>query len=149
MTFNEPLDNENEPRWDSFPEQEFTNDHNVTGIDNRVTSEFAKNIGEAMLNIENALAEIRQELSFVNCKHRCSVTVDNDGVRGDSQFGYVGCDNCDVEVSHKQETCKHDYPLRDFHSYYDPDHEEIFKVCSNCGMMKHKRKWKTLEDIVC
>ena len=138
--YNEELDNEYDDRWDSFDEHHkssyATDDEHILEIEN------------AMKGIEEELAIIKETLSYVNCKHRCSVSMDTDGSMDDESFGNIRCDNCDQIVLDKHKTCKHDYPLKEctWANKVNPQAEGM--TCSNCGMMQglysDKKRWSFL-----
>jgi|TARA_B110000116_G_scaffold246870_1_gene238913 hypothetical protein len=133
------LDNENDARWDKFEE------HNS---DCETDDEHVIEIKDMMKNIEASLARIREELSYVNCKHRCSVSIDTDGSMDDDSFGMIRCDNCDQIVMDKHKTCSHDYPLKECTWQNKVNPEVKGSTCSNCGMMQglysDKKRWSFL-----
>jgi hypothetical protein len=131
------LDKSCDPRWDSFKEHTYPyEDEHVFEIEN------------AMKDIEVSLAMIREKLSFVNCKHRCSVSIDTEGDMDEKSFGDIICDNCDKIVTDKHETCKHDYPLKECTWANKVNPNAKGKICSNCGMMQglysDKKRWSFL-----
>ena len=138
--YNEELDNEYDDRWDSFDEHH----RSLYATDD----EHVVEIQSAMKSIEDSLAHIRETLSYVNCKHRCSVSMDTEGDMDDKSFGDIRCDNCDQIVLDKHKTCKHDYPLKECTWANKVNPEAKGKICSNCGMMQglysDRKRWSFL-----
>ena len=143
------LDNENDARWDKFEEHDSAacriNEYD-SGCE--TDDEHIIEIESAMKGIEESLAMIREKLSYVNCKHRCSVSMDTEGDMDAESFGEIRCDNCDKVVHEKHKTCKHDYPLKECTWANKVTPNAKGKICSNCGMMQglymDKKKWSFL-----
>ena len=137
------LDSEQDARWDKFE------DH-LSGFNRSVETEdeHVFEIENAMKDIEVSLAMIRERLSYVNCKHRCSVSITTEGDMDEESFGDIRCDNCDKLVHEKHETCKHDYPLKECTWANKVNPNAKGEICSNCGMMQglymDKKKWSFL-----
>ena len=145
----ERLDNKQDARWDKFEEHDSAASR-INGYDSdcETDDEHVIVIEDMMKTIELALARIREELSYVNCKHRCSVSIDTEGDMDDESFGDIRCDNCDQIVLDKHKTCKHDYPLKACTWANKVNPEAEGKICSNCGMMQglysDRKKWSFL-----
>ena len=137
--YHEKLDNEHDARWDKFEEHTYPyeDEHNYV-------------IEGMMKRIDESLVRIREELSYVNCKHRCSVSMDTEGDMDEESFGDIRCDNCDKVVPDKHETCKHDYPLKECTWVNKVNPHAKGKICSNCGMMQglysDKKRWSFLNQ---
>ena len=147
--YHEILDNKHDARWDKFEEHDSAASR-INGYSSgcETDDEHVIEIENMMKNIEESLASIREELSYVNCKHRCSVSIDTEGDMDEKSFGDIRCDNCDKIVLDKHETCKHDYPMKEcaWANKVNPQAEGM--TCSNCGMMQglysDKKRWSFL-----
>ena len=137
------LDSEQDARWDKFEDHHSAKYRSVETEDEHVFE-----IENAMKDIEVSLAMIRERLSYVNCKHRCSVSIDTEGDMDAESFGDIRCDNCDKVVHEKHKTCNHDYPLKECTWANKVNPNAKGEICSNCGMMQglymDKKKWSFL-----